>query len=48
MSEVRDQEVPWVLANDDKCFFCRGEFPGYALKDKQGKFQAACWDCAKK
>lgn len=41
------EATAWVAANDDKCSFCKGEFPGYALKDKDGTFKPACWDCAK-
>ena len=40
--------LPWIEANDDKCFFCKGPDPGYSVDDDQGVERAACWKCAKK
>ena len=40
--------LPWIEANDDKCFFCKGPDPGYSYDDDQGVERAACWKCAKK
>jgi len=40
--------IPWVQANDDKCFFCKGPDPGYSMNDKDGIERAACWQCVKK
>ncbi|HTQ97229.1 MAG TPA: hypothetical protein VMH89_10510 [Candidatus Acidoferrum sp.] len=37
----------WTPVNG-KCAFCNKEEHGYALKDKAGEFQPACWPCAKK
>lgn len=48
MAETSSEGAAWVAANDDKCFFCEGEYPGYALKDKDGAFKPACWGCANK
>lgn len=31
-----------------KCGFCGKEENGYAIRDGQGKFKAACWKCCKK
>ena len=30
-----------------KCGFCGKEENGYAKKDENGKWQAACWECVK-
>lgn len=30
-----------------KCFFCPKPDSGYALKDNNGNWQPACWDCVK-
>ena len=30
-----------------KCGFCDKEENGYAKKDENGKWQAACWECVK-
>jgi hypothetical protein len=46
MSDTKSEGAAWAAANDDKCFFCEGEYPGYALKDKDGAFKPACWGCA--
>ena len=37
----------WTHDNGE-CTFCHKEEHGYALKDKDDKFQPACWPCAKK
>jgi hypothetical protein len=30
------------------CGFCGKEENGYAMKDSDGKFKSACWNCIKK
>jgi hypothetical protein len=40
--------LPWIEANNDKCWFCHGADPGYSLDDDKGVERAACWACAKK
>jgi len=37
--------LPWVEANNDKCFFCKGPDPGYSTDDDQGIERPACWKC---
>lgn len=37
----------WTAVNGS-CFFCPGKEGGYALLDKEGKWQPACWNCCKK
>jgi len=37
----------WTPTNGE-CFFCHGEAQGYALRDKKGEWQHACWPCCVK
>jgi len=33
--------------NRGECGFCHGEEGGYAKRDSEGNWQAACWPCVK-